>query len=224
MMTRFLAPTLRPSQSPVKDLTNMADVATSFLGAARTFYQFYYDFIELYESISLGHKLFSQLAFPPLAQTYPIDYRKLIWYEQPSALRTLRMRFDDIPREHGTLRTYFEPIEAEDEVLRGYAQALITEAVHPRTHPFLYNLATHHLVGALWTEEGSLVEDKKPILAAICASGRGDLMEDLYWRRTVVDGQDNVHEGEEAMESVYQGATKVTEDLYLKRKKVVEEL
>jgi hypothetical protein len=33
-----------------------------------------------------------------------------------------------------------------------------------------------------------------------------------------------VHVGEEAMESVYQGATKVTEDLYLKRKKVVEEL
>ncbi|KAJ9117017.1 hypothetical protein QFC22_004675 [Naganishia vaughanmartiniae] len=222
MMTSFLEPTLQPTETPVKDVITMADAATSFLGAARTFYQFYYDFIELYESISLGHKLFSQLAFPPLAQTYPIDYRKLIWYEQPSALRTLRMRFEDIPREHGTLRTYFDPIESEDEVLRGYAQALITEAVHQRTHPFLYNLAAHHLVGALWTPDGSLVEEKKPILAAICASGRGDLMQDLYWRRTVAEGEGQ--EREKALESVYQGSLRVTEDIYSRRKKAIEGL
>lgn len=221
MMTRFLEPTLHPSGSPAEQKSNMATVATSFLGAARTFYQFYYDFIELYESISLGHKLFSQLAFPPLAQTYPIDYRKLIWYEQPSTLRTLRMKFEDVPLEHGTLRTYFEPIESEDEVLRGYARALITEAVHPRTHPFLFNLVKHHLVGALWTPDGSLVEEKKPILAAICASGRNGLMEDLCWR-AVVGGE--ADQGEEALKNVYQGTIKVTEDIYSKRKNAIEKL
>ncbi|KAJ9113889.1 hypothetical protein QFC19_000083 [Naganishia cerealis] len=222
IMTRFLTPILRSSDQSINEVNNMADVATSFLGAARTFFQFYYDFIELYESISLGHKVFSQLALPPLAQRYPIDYRKLVWCEQPSALRTLRMRFDDVPREHGTLQTYFKPIEAEEEILMGYAQALITEAVHPRTHPFLYNVAAHHLVGALWTPEGSLVGERKKILAAIRASGRNELMEDLYWRRTEDEGEGNVGQGE--VESVYQGAFKVTEQIYEKRKGAVTEL
>ncbi|GHJ89922.1 hypothetical protein NliqN6_6324 [Naganishia liquefaciens] len=212
-MGRFLAPLLRSSeQQPSSKIENMADIAKSFLGTATTFYQFYYDFIELYESISLGHKIFGQLALPPLAHTYPLDYRKLIWCEQSSVLRTLRMSFDDVPREHGTLGTYFEPIEEDDDILRGYARALVEGAVKPRTHPFLYNLAAHHVVGAVWTTEGEMIEDKAALWRSVKESGDEELVEALYWRRTDL--------GERALESVLRGEEKVEEAVYRKRRMV----
>jgi hypothetical protein len=212
-MTRFLAPVLQPSSQPLAKTTTMSDVATSFLGAATTFYQFYYDFIELYESISLGHKLFSQLVLPPLAHAYPLDYRKLVWCEQPSVLRTLRMQFDDVPREHGTLETYFEPVEDDEDVLLGYARALVGETVHPRTHPFLYNVAAHHVAGAVWAADGTLVEAQKTVWDLIKGSEREELVEDLCWRRTDTDGLDR-----EGSERVFRGQVRVEEEVYQKRK------
>lgn len=217
-MTRFLAPVLRPSSDPMAKAVTMADVAKTFLGAATTFYQFYYDFIELYESISLGHQVFSQLVLPPLAHTYPLDYRKLVWCEQPSVLRTLRMQFDDVPREHGTLETYFEPIEEDEDVLLGYARALVGDAVHPRTHPFLYNVAAHHVAGAVWAANGSLVEARKTVWDLIRGSEREDLVEDLCWRRTDSDGLDR-----QESERVFRGQIKVEEEVYRKRKMAQEQ-
>jgi hypothetical protein len=212
-MTRFLAPVLWSTDTPLTKIDTMADAAKSFLGAATTFYQFYYDFIELYESISLGHKLFSQLVLPPLALTYPLDYRQLVWCEQPSVLRTLRMRFDDVPREHGTLGTYFEPIEEDEDILMGYTRALVGEAVHPHTHPFLYNLAAHHVVGAVWAADGSVVEQRKTVWELIKGSGKEELIEDLCWRRTDLDGQ---IDGQE-IERVFRGQSKVEEAVYRQR-------
>lgn len=209
-MTRFLAPLLQSSEQPSTDIETMADVAKSFLGTATTFYQFYYDFIELYESISLGHKIFGQLALPPLAHTYPLDYRKLIWCEQPSALRTLRMQFTDVPREHGTLGTYFEPIEEDDDILRGYARALVEGAVTPRTHPFLYNLAAHHVAGAVWTAAGTVAEGKDALWRSVKDSGSEELVEALCWRKTDL--------GEREVEGVLRGEARVDEGVYRQRK------
>lgn len=213
-MNEFIAPLLQSSEKPSSKIETMADVAKSFLGTATTFYQFYYDFIELYESISLGHKIFSQLALPPLAHTYPLDYRKLIWCEQPSVLRTLRMQFNDVPREHGTLGTYFEAIEEDEDILRGYARALVDGAVHPRTHPFLYNVAAHHVVGAVWDTKGAVVEERRELWTSIKDSGNEELLEALRWRETELGAEG---EGRE-MESVFRGQVKVDEAVYQKRK------
>ncbi|KAF8271748.1 hypothetical protein EI94DRAFT_519098 [Lactarius quietus] len=64
--------------------------ASRFLGSGTPFFQFYTDFVALYDAISFGHPLFAALLLPPLAQRYAPDYRKLLYDETAHVLGTVR--------------------------------------------------------------------------------------------------------------------------------------
>lgn len=136
------------SMSETKSLS-METVATTFLSAETHFYTFYNDFLALFEAISFSDRLFTQLVIPPLAMSYPIDYRKLLWVEQPSVLRSIRLAASDVPLEHGQLSAYFVPSETDQDVLAGYTRALVSGWVTER-QDFLWRVAGWHLASLFW--------------------------------------------------------------------------
>lgn len=130
-----------PSPAPLES------ASVAFLGAGVPFFQFYQDLVALFEAVSFGDTQFARTLLPPLAMTYPVDYRRLFWAES-SALRSVRVTEDQVPLEAG-ISAYFSPREEDNEVLSAYARALVTGLAHG----FLGRVATHHLAGFLWTSD-----------------------------------------------------------------------
>ncbi|CAD6575680.1 MAG: hypothetical protein TREMPRED_001472, partial [Tremellales sp. Tagirdzhanova-0007] len=115
-LSSLLTPITRPTAGQNPRSLGLEDVAKSFLGSDVPFFRFYSDFLALYESISFSHILFAQLLLPPLAMSYPVDYRKLLWAEQSSALRTVRTKISDVPLEQGSIRVFYVPREEDPDV------------------------------------------------------------------------------------------------------------
>ena len=140
----------RPSVSP----TSLESVAMPFLGPEMPFYQFYTDFVTLYEAISFSDVIFSQFVLPPLAMNYPVDYRKLIWVEHPTVLCSIPLRStDEILCEYGNRTPYYSPRETDPDVLAGYTRALIRGWVGKNRSEFLWSVATFHLATLFWTTD-----------------------------------------------------------------------
>ena len=99
-------------------------VALRFLGPDMPFYQFYQDFVALFEAISFSDKRFAQLVVAPLSMLYPTDFRKLLWVEQATALRSIRISLAEAPYERGKATDYLLPRETDKDILAGYVRAL----------------------------------------------------------------------------------------------------
>ncbi|WWD21214.1 hypothetical protein CI109_105698 [Kwoniella shandongensis] len=163
-------------------------VSLPFLGSGVPFFQFYTDFLALYEAISFSDTLFAQCVIAPLSMSYPPDYRKLLWNDHSTALRGMKLSLDQVPLEstsasiqgkdnEGGLRAYLYPIETNPEVLNGYARALIRRWIAPSTHLFLATLALHHLAGLFWLgmEEGK-ESTRVGLMIMLLANGDDDLL------------------------------------------------
>ncbi|WVQ73769.1 hypothetical protein IAR50_003349 [Cryptococcus sp. DSM 104548] len=177
-MERLMAHLISPLSSSGPLVAPIEAVSLPFLGAGVPFFQFYTDFIALYEAISFSDLLFSQLLLPPLAMSYPMDYRKLLWNDHATALRGMRMKMDEIPVEDGKgLAAYFEPRETSTEVLSGYARALSRGWVLEDRNPFLFHLAVHHLAATFWegTEEAK-DSTRVGLLVGLLATGSDALL------------------------------------------------
>lgn len=200
-VTESLRELVRPmlTPAPYNDDT-MEKTAVPFLGPDIPFYQFYSDFVGLYEAISYGDEIFSQLILPPLAMTYPIDFRKLLWVEQPTALHSIRTKLSEAPLEHGHVGAYLSPVEKDADVLAGYTRALIRSWVTPRNET-LWKIATWHLAGTFWREgrEGK-EEVRRGLIRAIMASAPVEVIKEVMSvDLSVAKVYDNAKVGEEKL-------------------------
>ncbi len=177
-LTTLLTPLKKPTEQPTPPSLSLEEVAKSFLGEDVPFFQFYTDFLALYEAISFSHPLFAQLLLPPLAMTYPVDYRKLLWAEQPTALRSIRTKMADVPLEHGSITVYFEPRETDADVLAGYTRALVRGWVSERTTEFLHRIAVHHLASLVWEgDEERRDSPRVSLLVALLSSANNTVLQ-----------------------------------------------
>ena len=159
---------------------NLEETGKRSLGEQVPFFQFYTDFLALYEAISFSHPIFAQLLLPPLAMSYPIDYRRLVWVENPSSLRSIRTFLQDVPLEHGTRSVYFEPKETDFDVLAAYTRALIRGWISREKNEFLFAISIHHLASLLWKDEAE--ERNSPrvtLLIAILSSANQVVLQSL---------------------------------------------
>lgn len=132
--------------------SSMEAASISFLGSKTPFFQWYTDFVALYESNSFGDHAFTQLLIAPLAMTYPVDFRRLFWGEHPSILRGIKLVEDEIPLEDPRgLDVFFEPVETDQAVLDGMVRAAGRGWLRENT--FLRKVAVHHLASNVWSEE-----------------------------------------------------------------------
>ncbi|WVQ93014.1 hypothetical protein IAU59_000077 [Kwoniella sp. CBS 9459] len=193
-----------PDTSPTATATAPApleQVAIPFLGTGVPFYQFYADFVALYEAISFSDPLFSQLLIAPLSMDYPADYRRLIWNDHSSVLRGIGLKYmyaagptedsasasvsntngdrqnriNQLPIENSSkgINAYFEPLETDNQVLAAYARALTQGLITEQRNPFLYDVAVHHLCGLFWDERGEEARDsiRVGLLITVLAGG-----------------------------------------------------
>lgn len=182
ILSTHIAPLLA-GNSPVVVSTpgdpTLEKVSLTFLGSGVPFFQFYVDFLALFEAISLSDTVFTQLLLPVLAQRYPVDYRKLVWCDQPTSLRSIRLRVEDVPLETGRIEDYFYPLEVHADALAGYTRALINRWISKPTHPFLYLLAIHHISGVLWSTDAEQVAVRDSLLKALFHSAPTAVLLDL---------------------------------------------
>ncbi|WWC72877.1 uncharacterized protein I206_106841 [Kwoniella pini CBS 10737] len=180
-------------------------ISTPFLGTGVPFYQFYQDFLELYESISFSDKLFTQLLIPVFSMEYPRDYRKLIWVDHCSSLKNIRLTLKDIPLISSEgIRSYFKPYEEDKEILTTYARALISGQITKEQNSFLYALAVNHLAALFWL---GLEEDRDStrvgILIMILLNGKDGVIKDLLdWNFIELSFADNEEETKKRKELV----------------------
>ncbi|WVR08867.1 hypothetical protein IAU60_005926 [Kwoniella sp. DSM 27419] len=159
-------------------------VSIPFLGSGVPFYQFYLDFVALYEAISFSDPLFSQLLITPLSMAYPPDYRRAVWNDRSSVLRGIRLSLDQLPLETVSApRAYFDPLEDDPEVLSAYARALTNGWVDPARNPFLYSVASHHIAGLLWNGQDENRQSLRVgLLVSVLSTGSDALLRALlYW-------------------------------------------
>ncbi|WVW79585.1 hypothetical protein I302_101554 [Kwoniella bestiolae CBS 10118] len=148
-------------------------ISIPFLGSGVPFFQFYQDFLGLYESISFSDPLFTQLFMPVLSMNYSRDYRRLLWVEHHPLLKNIRTPLNHVPLLSGTgMEVYYNPLEGDQEILTSYARALISEVITKERNEFMWSIAIHHLAGLFWL--GTEVEkDSKRVglLIMILANG-----------------------------------------------------
>ena len=123
------------------------DLASASFLHPETFYQYYSDFLTLYEAVSFSDPNFTRLLIPPLAMSYPSDYRKLFWVDHHIMLKSIRTRIADVPIESSDgVTAFFEPAEKDEDVLMGYIRALSLGWVTRDRNELLWRVASHHLI------------------------------------------------------------------------------
>lgn len=168
-LERLITPLRIPAGEALRCPTTLEDVSRPFLGQ-ETFFEFYTDFVSLYEAISFSHPIFTQLILPPLAMSYPSDFRRLLWVERPSCLRNIRTLISEVPLEHGSIDAYLDPPEQEQDILSGYARAL-TRGWVTTSQEFLWELATRHLAHLFWgSDDEQKGRHRTALLSAVVCS------------------------------------------------------
>ncbi|KAG8885933.1 hypothetical protein FRB98_001539 [Tulasnella sp. 332] len=156
-------------------------MALPFLGMSTPFFQFYSDFLSLYDSVSFGHPTFGSLLLPPLASNYAGDYRKLLWGDYPQVLRLLDFEVNDVIGDD--TRRWLWPVEVDGEMIGMYLKALGRGL--PRG--FLRWLAVHHVACNIWPDLGNTDETiegrRKKLLNAALSSTSLDVAKEIILYR-----------------------------------------
>ena len=125
---------------------DLEKVASRFLGSSVPFFQFYTDFVALYDAISFSHPIFSLLLLPPTSMRYPLDYRKHLWCDFNHVIRTIRV--SPLQVLSADVREYLYPIETEPQVIASYLNSLLQNNVHD----FMRFVALHHISSNIWPD------------------------------------------------------------------------
>jgi len=176
------------SALPNKDLEK---VAATFLGPTVPFFQFYTDFVSLYDAISFSHPTFALLLIPPTSMRYPIDFRKHLWCDFNHVLRTMRVSPTDILS--ADIREYFYPIETDSQIIASYLNSLLKDNIQD----FMRLVALHHIASSIWpdlqeTDYTTPVvkneERSSTLLKAIVSQGGIDLIREVVLYRQTFSG------------------------------------
>ncbi|KAK7053845.1 hypothetical protein R3P38DRAFT_2601661 [Favolaschia claudopus] len=204
LMNDLLAPyTVPASSSAVTDPSspvvpsppiqpNLEDVAIGFLGTGTPFYQYYTDFVALYDAISFAHPTFARLLLPPTAMCYAVDYRRHLWNDFAHVLKSVRTEPGDVVA--GDLGEYLWPVETDAQMLGAYLRALVRSG-GDGLHGFLRMVAVHHVACNVWPdlrENGAAVgaeERAEKLVRVVLDQGEMQVVRDVVLYRQVGAGR-----------------------------------
>ena len=163
--------------------------AARFLGAGIPFFQFYTDFVALYDAVSFGHPLFAALLLPPLAQRYAPDYRKLLYDESAHVLGTVRTPVERVIG--GAVGTFLWPAEQAPEVVGAQLSLLVGRRARVPIEGFVHWLAVHHVAANIWPDlrensQSAIADERgRKLLEALVVQGEHVVVREvtLYWQR-----------------------------------------
>ena len=143
--------------------STLEDVSIPFLGPLKQpFFQFYTDYLGLYDSISFAHPTFGLLLLPATSLRYPRDFRRAFWGEYGHVIRSLSVDVEEVLTCNVMEWLYFRsPPSASDvgepwdrqkredgEMVGFYLKALIRHGAKG----FTQLVAVHHVSSAIWPD------------------------------------------------------------------------
>ena len=151
IVERFMEDILRPyvyggGTVPLTRQEDLEKVAARFLGSSVPFYQYYTDFVALYDAISFSHPLFGRLLLPPISMRYAPDYRKHLWCDFNHLVKTIRVLPDQVLSSD--IREYLYPIETDPQILGSYLNSLL----QGKLQDFTRWIALHHVAANIWSD------------------------------------------------------------------------
>ncbi|EKM49827.1 uncharacterized protein PHACADRAFT_265533, partial [Phanerochaete carnosa HHB-10118-sp] len=158
LLAPFTPAAVRMLPSPSPEGPSLEEVAKAFLGSGTPFYQYYIDFVGLYDSISFSHPLFARLLLLPLAMRYPTDYRKCLWADFYQVVRTIKTPIEAVVS--GDIREYLWPAESDSEIISAYLRALVQGATQSA---FMHLIAVHHIACNIWPDLGHAAAGEKAV-------------------------------------------------------------
>ncbi|KAK0185664.1 hypothetical protein F5146DRAFT_1070960 [Armillaria mellea] len=189
LMNELVSPYAVGKQLKVKSTRqdDLETVAVRFLGAGTPFYQYYTDFVALYDAISFAHPLFARLLLPPTSMHYAIDYRKHLWLDFGHLIKNIHVPLDAvIPQD---IREYLYPVESSSEMISAYVRALVT--IGPSMDGFVRFVAVHHVACNIWPDlmvtPGDDVSSKK-LFGLIMGQGSKEVLRDVLTYKQASDG------------------------------------
>jgi len=127
--------------------SSLEEVAARTLGQSTPFYQFFSDFVGLYDAISFSHPLFGRLMLVPMSMAYATDYRRLFWCDFGHLARNLRVEKADLVA--GDVSEYLEPVEENPDLVNAYLRVLVRYG-EDNLSGFLRDYAVHHVASNIW--------------------------------------------------------------------------
>ncbi|KAF8993508.1 hypothetical protein BDQ17DRAFT_1368247 [Cyathus striatus] len=158
---------------PAAKKENIEQVAVRFLGPSVPFYQYYTDFVALYDAISFSHPLFARFLLFPTSMCYPLDYRKHLWNDFNHLLRTIRTPFDQVIS--GDLREYLYPVENDPQLIASYLRAVLKNDLQG----FAHLVSLHHISSNIWPDQEAehyTEERSNKLLKAIVGQGSNEVI------------------------------------------------
>jgi len=163
---------------------DLEKVAATFLGQT-PFFQYYTDFVSLYDAVSFSHALFARLLLPPTSMRYAIDYRKHLWNDFGHVVKTIRTPVDQVIC--ADIGEYLWPIERDPQMIGAYLRSILKED----TQGFVRLMALHHVAANIWLrdEEGWSDERASKLLRTIVGQGSHRIVRDIvrYYQTTGAD-------------------------------------
>ncbi|KAG7444158.1 uncharacterized protein BT62DRAFT_952584 [Guyanagaster necrorhizus] len=189
LMNELVSPYTVGMQPKVKSTRqdDLEAVAARFLGAGTPFYQYYTDFVALYDSISFAHPLFARLLLPPTSMNYAVDYRKHLWLDYGHLIKSIHVLLNEVISQD--IREYLYPVEHSSEMIGAYVRALVT--IGPSMDGFVRFIAVHHVACNIWSDlvvsPGEDASAKK-LFGLLIAQGSKDILTDILTYKQVSDG------------------------------------
>lgn len=156
---------------------NLEQVAARFLGGSTPFFQFYTDFVALYDAISFSDPTFAKLLFPPTSMRYAIDYRKHLWVDFNHILKTITTPCEETLS--CDLKEYLYPIEDDPQIIGAFLQALLKEPLQA----FCRFAAVHHIASSIWpdlrNENPSNDVRAEKLIKAIATQGSAEVVKEI---------------------------------------------
>ncbi len=143
--------------------STLEGVSVPFLGPLKQpFFQFYTDYLGLYDSISFAHPTFGLLLLPATSLKYPRDFRRAFWGEYGHVVRSLSVDVEEVLTGNLMEWLYFpstpgvsdvgEPWDRQKredgEMVGFYLKALIKHDAKR----FTQLVAVHHVSSAIWPD------------------------------------------------------------------------
>lgn len=176
----------RASLGRISAQEDLEKVAVRFLGPSTPFYQYYTDFVALYDAISFSHPLFARLILPPTSMRYAVDYRRHLWSDFGHVLKTIRTPFDQVIS--ADIAEYLWPIESDAQMIGVYLRALVSGSLQE----FVRLVALHHLACNIWPDllEETRQSDERAskLLRAIVDQGDIDAVREIVRYRQPTAG------------------------------------
>ncbi|GBE85474.1 hypothetical protein SCP_0706610 [Sparassis crispa] len=169
---------------PQETQDSLEAVASRFLGPSTPFYQYYTDFVALYDAISFSHPLFARLLLPPLSMRFPSDFRKYLWADYGHVVKTIRTPVEAVLT--GCVGEYLWPVEEDAHVLGAYLRALVQAPLEG----FVRLVAIHHIACNIWPDLRSAPEEQasKLLRAVVDQDGLDVVREVVLYRQQVSVG------------------------------------